>query len=70
MVYVDGLCIGQGRLVKGRLVLEVKDRHRMRVIDRGREAVPVDLQELMATLYRELTRRNGHGSNQEPGQAG
>jgi len=69
LVHVDGLCIGRGRIVEGRLILEVRDRMKVRAIDRGRQDVPVDLMELVSTLNRELARRNGHGNNQEPGQA-
>jgi hypothetical protein len=71
MVYVDGLCIGHGRIVEGRIILEVKDRHRFRVVDRGRQAVPVDLLELMTTLHRELARRNDEPNrDKQPGEAG
>lgn len=57
LVRVDGLCIGRGRIVDGRVYLEVRDRMRDRVMDRGRADVPVDLTELMETLGRELKER-------------
>lgn len=61
LVHVDGLCIGRGRIVEGRVVLEVRDRMKVRAIDRGRQDVPVDLLELVSTLHRELARRNNTG---------
>lgn len=47
LVRVDGVTIGRRVIVKGHVILQVKDRHRSRVIDRGREYVQVDLVELL-----------------------
>jgi len=57
LVRVDGLCIGRGRIVDGRVYLEVRDRMRDRVMDRGRADVPVDLTALVQVLNQSLNER-------------